>query len=89
MILQQTKAFRRDSSKLKLSDKYFTKLIEYLYLLSQNKPLPPEARDHALIGDWADFRECHISSDVLLIYQMVDVNVVKLVRIGSHSQLFK
>jgi mRNA interferase YafQ len=50
--------------------------------------LPPEARDHALKGEWADFRECHISGDILLIYQ-IEENVVKLVRIGSHSQLFQ
>jgi mRNA interferase YafQ len=87
MILKQTKAFIRDSSKLKMTDKHFTKFVEYLYLLSHKKPLPPEAKDHALIGDWENFRECHISGDLLLIYQ-IEAEVIKLVRIGSHSQLF-
>ncbi|GEM_PF-5415606 len=48
MILRQTKAFLRDSDKLTMNDKHFTRFVEYLYLLSQGRPLPPETRDHAL-----------------------------------------
>lgn len=70
-----------------MSDKHFTKFVEYLYLLSKNQPLPPEAKDHPLEGEWQDFRECHLSGDLLLIYQVKE-EVIKLVRIGSHSQLF-
>jgi mRNA interferase YafQ len=88
MILVQTKAFIRDSGKLKMSDKHFTRFVKYLFLLSRGDPLPAEARDHPLKGEWSDFRECHISGDLLLIYQ-VEGNAVKLVRLGSHSQLFK
>jgi len=88
MLLVQTKAFIRDSHKLKMTDQHFTKFIEYLHLLSNHKPLPPEAKDHPLIGDWKDFRECHISGDLLLIYQ-IEADTVKLVRIGGHNQLFK
>jgi len=87
LILNKTKAFIRDSNKLKLSDKHFTRFIEALYCLSKSESLPPEFKDHSLQGDWADFRECHISGDVLLIYQ-VEGDVVKLVRLGTHSQLF-
>lgn len=88
MILLQTKAFIRDSNKLKMSDKHFTKFVEYLYLLSQGQPLPTEAKDHALSGEWENFRECHIGGDLLLIYQ-IEAKAIKLIRMGSHSQLFK
>lgn len=88
MILYQTKTFNRDTRKIKMSNKHFTKFIQYLYLLSESKPLPSEARDHGLKGNWINFRECHISGDLLLIYQIED-DIIKLVRIGSHSQLFK
>lgn len=37
--------------------------------------------------EWEDFREFHISGDVLVIYR-IEGESVKLVRIGSHSQLF-
>jgi len=67
---------------------YFTKFVQFLALLSDSKPLPIEAQDHALKGEWADFREFHISGDLLVIYQ-IEKNTVKLIRIGSHNQLFK
>ena len=88
MILSKTKAFSRDEHKINMTDKHFTKFIEALYDLSHAKTLPPEFKDHALIGEWLDFRECHILGDLLLIYQ-VEGEVIKLVRLGSHNQLFK
>ena len=50
--------------------------------------LPVDAQDHALKGEWTDFREFHVSGDLLVIYQ-IEGDVIKLVRIGTHSQLFK
>jgi len=88
MILKRTKAFHRDEEKIKMSDKHFTRFINALHHLSQKNSLPSEFKDHALIGEWSDFRECHLSGDLLLIYQ-VEQDTIKLVRIGSHSQLFK
>jgi addiction module toxin, relE/stbE family len=44
-------------------------LIEVLYLLLNNKPLPPKYKDHDLIGNYKGFRECHIKPDLLLIHQ--------------------
>ena len=87
MILRQTKTFIRDSKKTRMSDKHFTRFIQYLSLLSQSEKLPPEAKDHDLKGEWDDFREFHISGDLLVIYQ-VDDDIIKLVRLGTHSQLF-
>ncbi|MBU0924451.1 type II toxin-antitoxin system RelB/DinJ family antitoxin [bacterium] len=50
--------------------------------------LPQEARDHFLTGDWKDTKEFHISGDLLVIY-MINDNTLQLLRIGTHSQLFK
>lgn len=88
MTFVQTKAFVRDLSKAKMSDKHFTKFIAYLQILSTQQALPVEAKDHSLTGEWNDFREFHISGDLLLIYQ-IENDVIKLVRLGTHSQLFK
>lgn len=84
----QTKSFIKDSKRLKFSDKHFTKYIQYLSLLLDSKELPKEASDHLLKGEWMDFREFHVSGDLLVIYQ-IEKNVIKLVRMASHSQLFK
>lgn len=50
-------------------------------------PLEPRHRDHALTGDWKDHRDCHVKPDLVLIYQKPDDDTLRLVRIGSHSEL--
>ncbi|MDO8575411.1 MAG: type II toxin-antitoxin system YafQ family toxin [bacterium] len=46
-------------------------------------------KDHALSGDLSGNRECHIRSDLLLIYRIENDNLVLvLVNIGSHASLF-
>ena len=82
MNFVQTKVFVKDLSKAKMSDKHFTKFIAYLHNLSSQKPLPIEAKDHSLSGDWSDFREFHISGDLLVIYQIENETII-LVRLGS------
>ena len=90
LILLRTKTFLRDSKKTRLSDQHYTKLVQYLSLLSKEELLPEEARDHSLKGEWANYREFHVSGDVLVIYRInIETDAVELVRIGSHSQLFK
>ena len=44
-------------------------LDDILQLLVDEKPLDPKHRDHALIGNYAGFHECHILADWLLIYE--------------------
>ena len=58
------------------------------YLVNEN-PLPPKCKDHALSNNWADFRECHIRPDWLLIYKVEkDILTLTLMRTGTHSDLF-
>ncbi len=57
-------------------------------LLAADKPLSEKNRDHALAGEWHDFRECHLKPDLLLIYRKADADVLQLVRMGSHCELF-
>lgn len=60
-----------------------------LTLLAQDQPLPDKNSDHELLGSWRGHRECHIKPDLLLIYQKPNLDVLRLVRLGSHSELFK
>ena len=55
--------------------------------LANDQPLDPRYRDHALTGDWKDYRDCHIKPDIVLIYRKPDDVVLQLVRLGSHSEL--
>ncbi len=57
--------------------------------LAAGEALAPKYRDHALIGDYSGCRECHIAPDWLLIYEIMEKELVLyLTRTGSHSDLF-
>lgn len=58
--------------------------------LANNEVLSPKYKDHALLGKYSDFRECHIEPDWLLIYRIDDDELTLfLFRTGSHSDLFR
>ncbi len=64
-------------------------LDDIIAALALGLPLPEKNKDHALTGNWAGHRECHVLSDWLLIYRIEnDVLVLTLSRMGSHSDLF-
>ena len=73
---------------IRLTETQATKLFFYIAKLLNEESLPIEAKDHALQGEWNDFRECHLGGDMLLIYQ-TEKHTVYLTRLGSHAQLFK
>jgi mRNA interferase YafQ len=84
-----TKTFLKDWQRLSHSGRYdMLRLKEaILLLIAHDEPLGPEWLDHALKGEWADYRECHVGGDFLLIYQVTG-NAINFVRAGTHSELF-
>ncbi len=58
-----------------------------LTLLATDQVLDPRHRDHALIGEWKDHRDCHVKPDLVLIYRKPDAVSLQLVRLGSHAEL--
>lgn len=67
------------------------KLERVITLLCQEEQLPVSYRDHALVNsrNYKNVRECHIQSDWLLVYRIVqDRLVLQLLRTGTHSDLF-
>lgn len=62
-------------------------LFPILDALANDQPLESRHRDHALTGDWIDFRDCHVKPDLVLIYQKPEDDILRLVRLGSHSEL--
>ena len=64
-------------------------LDDIIKLLKNEKPLPAKNKDHMLVGNYRGCRECHITPDWLLIYSVDNgINLLTLVRTGSHSDLF-
>jgi len=56
--------------------------------LIDEKPLDRKHRDHVLVGNFRERRECHIEPDWLLIYR-VEGNRIIFERTGTHTDLFK
>ncbi len=89
--IERTAAFRRDFKREK-KGQYRRDLDSLLsgvvVLLAEDTPLLEKNRDHGLGGDWQDHRECHLKPDLVLIYRKPNAQVLQLVRMGSHSELF-
>ncbi len=58
-----------------------------LSALLADQALEARHRDHALTGEWKDHRDCHVKPDLVLIYQKPYPMLLRLVRLGSHSEL--
>lgn len=87
--IEFTRRMKRDAKAMKKRGKDMKKLETVIDLLTDEKPLPPEYRDHQLTGNLSDFRECHIEPDWLLMYQIFDdVLILSLTATGTHADLF-
>ncbi len=82
------KIFSKDLKRAKLNPTNTAKLFAYISLLMEERELPAEAKDHNLSGEYQDTREFHISGDLLVVYR-IEKETLQLLRIGTHSQLFK
>ena len=88
--IRRTSLFKKDYKAMVRRGAEIRLLHEVVDLLRQGLPLPERCRDHALSGNYANHRECHIKPDWLLIYYISGkVLVLTLTRTGSHSDLFK
>ena len=85
--LFRAKTFLKDYRKIKFTDKTYLKYVVFISTLLKEEVLPKEALDHPLKGNYREFREFHVSGDLLVIYCVAD-ETLKLIRIGSHSELF-
>lgn len=87
--VKTTTQFKKDY-KLAIKRGFKINLLEnVIAALAMGEPLPEKCKDHALSGNWAGHRECHILPDWLLIYRIEDdVLVLTLARAGTHSDLF-
>jgi mRNA interferase YafQ len=88
-----TRQFKRDYKKVQSTPRYRSDLETLLPALLSNlvadQELNPKFKDHALTGEMAGFCECHLRPDLLLVYAKAeDPPSLKLMRLGSHSELF-
>lgn len=51
-------------------------LMQIVATLAADEPLDLRYRDHALTGNWAGFRDCHVKPDLVLIYRKPDADTL-------------
>ena len=88
-ILKPTTKFKRDLKKFQNKPEKIKALLVVLDLLSNERLIPFDYYPHHLDGIYKDCMECHIQSDYLLIWFDNNKDIIELVRLGSHSELFK
>ena len=90
--LFSTTKFKKDLKKVKKNRLDFESTALVLKILETYgvDGVPKEMNPHKLLGNYKDNWECHIKADLLIIWiQIESPNTIKLIRIGTHSDLFK
>ena len=86
--IRKTTQFKKDFKKIKSNTNKINALLEIVRKLANGETIPAEFDPHPLTGNYKNHMECHIESDFLLIWFDKNADEVKLVRLGSHSELF-
>ena len=89
LTIKYQSAFKKDYKRIVKRGYDIRLLEEVISILANQEPLPVKFRDHSLLGKYTGCRECHITPDWLLIYEIDgDELILYLTRTGSHSDLF-
>lgn len=84
-----TGSFKKNLKLAKKQGRDIDKLFNVIEMIADGKVLDEKYKDH-LGGSYKGTRECHIEPDFLLIYEKFDdLLILSLIRVGSHSDLFK
>jgi len=87
--LHPTTQFKKDLKRYKNNPQKLEYLREVLNMLQKEQPIPEDYFPHPLYGNYKGCMECHINGDFLLIWIDKNTDIIELVRLGSHSELFK
>jgi mRNA interferase YafQ len=91
--IRRTNQFKKDYKRetkgrsANYTEKFDSDLTAVTRVLTVDGALEDRHRDHLLMNEWKNHRDCHIRPDLVLIYRKPDGDTLELVRIGSHSEL--
>lgn len=89
LTIKYQSAFKKDYKRIVKRGYHIPLLETVIGLLAAGQPLPARYKDHPLSGDYIGCRECHITPDWLLIYEINGGELILyLTRTGTHSDLF-
>ena len=81
--------FKKDLKRYQDNASKLTLMKDVLSQLQQTGTVEPKHKPHHLAGEYSGCMECHIQNDFLLIWINKEEKTISLVRLGSHSELFK
>lgn len=88
-VIKPTNKFQKDIKRIQKRGYDINLLKEIIKKLSNAEPLPAKNKDHNLSGTYANCRECHVTPDWLLVYEIYEEELyLYLTRTGTHSDLF-
>ena len=87
LAVERTNSFKKDIKRMQKRGKNLEKLKSVILKLVNQEVLPKSLKDHVLIGNYKNTRECHIEPDWLLIYNLTS-QLLRLERTGTHADLF-
>lgn len=88
-IIKPTSRFQKDLKRIQKRGYEISLLTDVIKKLANGEQLPEKNRDHNLSGDYSGCRECHVTPDWLLIYEIDNGTLILyLTRTGTHSDLF-
>ena len=84
--IKLSKTCKKNLKKLSTEQKlHFLSVIEKL---ANNEKLEKKYQDHALKGDLAGYRDCHLEPDLILVYKKInDELIIYCLNIGSHTKI--
>ena len=86
-IIPSTK-FKKDQKRYRHNIEKMKKLYDLLVILEETGRVPQEYQPHMLSGNYNGFMECHVDDNFLLIWIDETSDIIKLVRLGTHHELF-
>ena len=82
-------SFKKDYKRIVKRGYDIALLENVIRMIADGETLPAKYRDHTLTGNYSGFRECHITPDWLLIYEVRESELILVLsRTGTHSDLF-
>jgi len=87
--IKPTNKFQKDLKRIQKRGYNLNLIKDIIKKLANGETLPEKNKDHLLTGNYTGKRECHITPDWLLIYEIDGENLfLYLTRTGTHSDLF-
>ena len=88
MILRLSSRYKKDLKRYQNNPSKIAALKDVLKHLKKSGIVPSKYKPHALSGNYKGFMECHIEDNFLLIWIDEATDTIKLVRLGTHHELF-